>query len=285
MNSRKFDVCNIDVHRASYVKHLRNKKHVENMKQNGLIIPEWFFQEPIENKINKINNPKSIKQLARVNIRLDDRQLKKVLAKKMINPFYFTDRNLRVGFKIDLYSHHIDHANSKLTITPNYPEFGIEVRYINKINEELSVIYARLINQYIFEHQSVFSATFDKQDEDNQVINETDFFINIKINHKLTQTDINNIDVKSPLEHQIKQQEMKDSGWRCDKINSMTIYFYKTGEMNASNYVKIPLRTNAILIIEKNDEYCFIWSIIASFHPCNINHPNRVSNRKIFLMN
>ena len=104
-----------------------------------MIIPEWLFQEPIENKINKIYNPKSLKQIARDNIRLDDKQLNKELAKKMLNPYYLTDRNLRVGFKVNLDSHHINHANSKLTITSNYPEFGIEVRYINKIMKELSV--------------------------------------------------------------------------------------------------------------------------------------------------
>ena len=71
----------------------------------------------------------------------------------MFNPYYFTDRNLRVGFKFNLDSHHINHAISKLTIIPIYPEFGIEVRYINKIMKELSVIYARLINQYKFKHQ------------------------------------------------------------------------------------------------------------------------------------
>ena len=68
---------------------------------------------------------------------------------------------------------------------------------------------------------------------------------------------------------------MKDSGWRFDKINSMTVVFYKTGEVNGSNYVKIPLRSNAI--IENNDNYCFIWSILASPNPCNNNDPNRVS--------
>ena len=53
MNSRKGDVCNIDVHRASYVKHLRSEKHLENKKVNEMIIPEWLFSEPIENKIKK----------------------------------------------------------------------------------------------------------------------------------------------------------------------------------------------------------------------------------------
>ena len=51
MNSRKCDICNVDVHRASFVKHLRSKKHIENMEQNEMIIPEWLFREPVENKI------------------------------------------------------------------------------------------------------------------------------------------------------------------------------------------------------------------------------------------
>ena len=71
---------------------------------------------------------------------------------------------------------------------------------------------------------------------------------------------------------------MKDSGWRFDKIISKTVYFYKTGEMNGSNYGKILLRSNAILNIENNDKYCSLWSILAYLYPCNINHPNRVSN-------
>ena len=243
-----------------------------------MIIPEWLFKEPNENKINKIYNPKSLKQLARNNIRLDDKKLNKELARKMINPYFFTDGNLQVGFEINLDSHHINHLNSKLTITPNCPGFGIEVPYFNKIMKELSVVYARLINQYKFRYQTVFSARFDKQDENNQKLDETELFINLKINRNLTQTDIDNIDVVSPLEHQIQQQEMKHSGWRFDKINSLTVYFYKTVELNSSNYVKIPLRSNAILNVENNDQYCFLWSILAYLHPCNNNHPNRVSN-------
>ena len=243
-----------------------------------MIIPEWLFQEPVENKIKKIYNPRSLKQIARDNIRLDDKQLNKELAKKMINPYCFTDRALQIGFKINLDSHNLHYANSKLTIIINYPEFGIEVRYINKILKELAVIYARLINQYKFKYQTVFSARFDKQNEDNQVLDETELFFNLNKNYNITQSDIDNIDIRSPLEHQIQKQEMKDSGWRFDKINSMTVYFYETTEMNGLNYVKIPLRTNAILKIENNDKYCFVWSILAWLHPCNNNHPNRVSN-------
>ena len=188
-----------------------------------MIIPEWLFQEPVVNRSNKIYNPKPLRQIARDNIKLNDKQLNKELARKMINPYYFTDGNLKVGFKINLDSHQINHNNFKITITPNYPEFGIEVRYINKIIKELSFIYATLINQYEFKYQTVFAARFDKQNEDNQVLDETELVININIDHNLTQSDFDKIDIKSPLEHQIQQQEMKDSGWRFDKINSLTV--------------------------------------------------------------
>ena len=198
----------------------------------------------------------------------------------MINPYYFTNRNLSVGFKINLDSHNLHHTSSKLTILPIYPEFGIEFCYIKKIMKELAMIYARLKNQYKFKNQTVISARFDKEDEDNQLLDETELFINLNINHNLTQTDLDNIDVVSPLEYQKQQQEMKDSGWRFDKIISMTKDFYKTNELNGSNYIKIPLRSNAILNIENNDKHCFIWSILGYLHPCNNNHPNRVSNHR-----
>ena len=47
------------------------------------------------------------------------------------------------------------------------------------------LFYARLINQYEFTYQTVFSARFDKQDEYDQVLDETEFFINLNINHNL----------------------------------------------------------------------------------------------------
>ena len=138
-NSRTCEVCNINVHRASMQKHLRSKKHLENIKQSEMIIPEWFFKEersPIKKKIQKVYNPKTLKQLAREKIKLDDKEL----AKMMLNPYYFIDENSKNGFKINLESHNISHANSILTITPKLPEFGIEKRYINIIIKELSVI-------------------------------------------------------------------------------------------------------------------------------------------------
>ena len=140
----------------------------------------------------------------------------------------------------------------------------------------LATIYARSINQNKFKSHIYFSATSYKNNEEDQRDNETDLFNNLNINHKLTEKDIKDIDVKSQLEHQIQVQEMKESGWLFDEINSRKIKFYKTGELNGSSHVKVPLRSNAILNIEINDKYCFIWSILAFLHPCENSHPSRV---------
>ena len=104
----------------------------------------------------------------------------------------------------------------------------------------------------------------------------------MNINHKLTKNDIDKIDFIFQIEHQIQIQETKDSGWISDKTNSMTIRFFKTGELDGSSYVKILLRSNASIIIKNDDKYCFIWSILASLHPCENNHPNRRSIFKQF---
>ena len=196
----------------------------------------------------------------------------------MINPYYFIDENLKIGFKINLDSHNFSHANSILSITPKFPEFGIEFRYINKIVKELSVIYARLINQNKFKYHTLFSASFCKIKEEDQRNNEIELYINLKINHNLTESDINNIDVRSQLQHQIQIQETEESGWIFDKINSLKISFYETTELNGSSSVEIPLRTSAILNIQNNDKYCFIWSFLASLYPCENSNPSRVNN-------
>ena len=276
-NNHTCDVCNVNIHRASFAKHLRSITHLKNIEQNEMIIPEWFFKEeksPIKKKIQKVYNPKTLKQLAREKIKLDDKEL----AKMMINPYYFIDENLKNGFKIILESHIFSHANSILTVTTKFPDFGIEFRYVNKVVKELSVIYARLINQYKFKYHTLFSASIYKINEEDQRDNHIELYINLKNNNSLTESDNDNTDIRSQLENQIQMQELKKSGWIFDKINSMKISFYKTTELNGTSYVKIPLRSNSILDIQNNDKYCFIWSILASLHPCENTHPSRVNN-------
>ena len=153
----------------------------------------------------------------------------------MINLYYFTDKALQVKFDINLDSHNVNHTNSKITVKPNFFEVGIETRYINKILKQMAAIYALSKIHVKLKCQTVFSAIFDKQDKDNQVLNEIELFIKLNSNQNITESDINFNKIKSSLEHQIEKQRMKYSGWRFDKINSMTICFYKITERKGTS--------------------------------------------------
>ena len=61
------------------------------------------------------------------------------------------------------------------------------------------------MNQYIFKYQTIFSARLDKQGEYNQLLDETELFINLNFKHDLTENDFDKIHVRSPLERQIQQ--------------------------------------------------------------------------------
>ena len=81
------------------------------------------------------------------------------------------------------------------------------------------------------------------------------------------------------LEQQIHNQEMKDSRWKFDKINSLKEPFHKNTEINGSSYNKSPLKSSAILNIPCDDNYCFIWSIPADLQPAADSKTKRSSKK------
>ena len=61
-------------------------------------------------------------------------------------------------------------------------------------------MYARIIYQCKFKDQTVGSARFDKQDEDDQVLDEIRIFKILNTNKSLTESDIDNNDLRPQLE-------------------------------------------------------------------------------------
>ena len=62
-SQRRCEVCNIEIHRASFAKHLKSKKHEENEK----IIPTNFFNEQSSSKPIKLKQVPTLKELAKKN--------------------------------------------------------------------------------------------------------------------------------------------------------------------------------------------------------------------------
>ena len=69
---------------------------------------------------------------------------------------YFTQKFSKIAFDVNIRIHHNKQANSQPTIFSKFDITGIAINHINKVMEELSRFYAKLINQYKFKHQLTF---------------------------------------------------------------------------------------------------------------------------------
>ena len=144
------------------------------------------------------------------------------------------------------------------------------------IFKEMTPIYARFINQYKFKYQLSFMLLFNKF-EDGDIRRETEMTITLSMVNNLTQSEIDNANIQWEVEARKQNLEMKESGRNFQKINSMTISFYNTGNVDGSSYINVPLRSSAILNIKNNDKNCFLWSKLAYLHLCE-NNSNKVSS-------
>ena len=243
-NTIRCEYCNIDIHRASYSRHLKSKKHLDK------------------------NNIKPKKVI--------DKDNKKETKKNNKIEYKFTDETLDKIYDITIDRHHKKELNSQITITSKFDNTGIEMYFIDKIFKEMAHIYSQFINQYKFKYQLSFMLLFYKFEEDGDIRREAEMTVTLNMTNNLTQSEIDNVDIQWDLEARKQNLEMRESGWNFQRVNSMTISFYNTGNMDGSSYVKIPLRSSAIVNIKNDDKYCFIWSILAKLYPCETN-PDRVT--------
>ena len=78
--------------------------------------------------------------------------------------------------------------------------------------EEMSHIYAKLINQYKFKYQLTFLVLFKNYGEHIEITSEIESPFTLSITHSLTQFQIDNITIQCDLDNRIQSIEMKESG-------------------------------------------------------------------------
>ena len=82
------------------------------------------------------------------------------------------------------------------------------------------------------------------------------------------------------LNHQIDEFEQGESGYIFDSIKKLTVKMFKYHDIRASSYCKLPnpfCNSKSIINIQNNDNYCFLWSILAHKYRVD-NHRERVTH-------
>lgn len=83
--------------------------------------------------------------------------------------------------------------------------------------------------------------------------------------------------------NKLEQFQERDSGWSLIEILQLKVNFNKYIPINvgiSTTYIEIPpfiQNTKAVLNIKNNDEFCFLWCIVAALNP-TLNNPCRTSS-------
>ena len=75
---------------------------------------------------------------------------------------------------------------------------------------------------------------------------------------------------------------MNDSGYIFDSIKKLTVKMFKYHDIRASSYCKLPksfCNSSSIVNIQNDDNYCFLWTILAHKYEVD-KHRERISHYK-----
>ena len=274
---RTCEICNVTIHRASMAKHMRSKKHLENMgkKEKNQETVSSTKVEPGQ----KAPAPVTVKPLETVRIPPTKREKDRDYAKRVANP-YFLDEELSTKYKVNLIAHNQSDLNSMVSIKPMEGQWMNEDHF-NRLIQQICNTYARIIGQSKFKVNVMCNVLFDQFIEETMETEELEMVIRLKMINVLTPSDITAIDVRQAILAEIEEAEMRGSGWRLNKIVSMDLHLYKTNDLSkyGATYVKLPFESKSLLNVQNTDKYCFVWCVLASLYPVDHGkHPNRVSN-------
>lgn len=85
-------------------------------------------------------------------------------------------------------------------------------------------------------------------------------------------TDIHELYLNTIQSFQKKLSEFqhRESGWSCESMSHLEININKYSPFRGGSYIDLPSvvrNTKSCLNIRNNDNYCFLWSIVAAIHP------------------
>ena len=150
--------------------------------------------------------------------------------------------------------------------------------YINPDFEKVDNFFKRAIDDctqhfHRFKYKCAFVVKFNHATHGN-----TNYFTLTNM-FKNQNEEVNEAD---ELTHQIDEFEQGESGYIFDSIKKLTVKMFRYHDIRASSYCKLPksfCNSTSIVNIRNEDNYCFLWSILANKYKVD-NHREKVSHYK-----
>ena len=160
------------------------------------------------------------------------------------------NENTYIKLKINPTSNLEDHINELLS--KNYfPRYKYQLSYLAK--------FSKIVNG----EEEVFKR-----------------WIKSDLTYNHTQQDTHNT-----LMQKLDDEQLEGSGFVFQEIEEVILEIYKVNDIQASSYIELPGKykdNKSIINIKNNDQYCFLWCILAQLYPVE-NHKDRISKYIIHL--
>ena len=85
--------------------------------------------------------------------------------------------------------------------------------------------------------------------------------------------------IHNKLLQKIDDLQLEGSGFRFQEIEEIILEIYEVNDIKASSWVELPPKyknNKSIINIKNNDQYCFLWCILAYLYPVE-DHKDRIS--------
>ena len=155
--------------------------------------------------------------------------------------------------------------------------------YINPDFEKVDNLIKRAIDECT-QHFHRFKYTCEVVVKFNHATHGNTNYFSLTNKFKIQHEKVNEA---NELNHQIDEFEQKESGYIFDSIKKLTKKLFRYHDKRAFSYCKLPksfCNSTSIVNIQNDDNYCFLWSILAHKYKVD-NHRERVSHYKKHFMN
>ena len=161
-------------------------------------------------------------------------------------------------------TNHLEEQINDLLKTSFFPRYKFQLSYLAK--------FSKIVNGQSFAEENVFH----KWVKSDFNYNHAQLRTQIAAAHAFgTNPNIHNI-----LMQKLDDEQLEGSGFVLNGIVNVIMEVYKVNDIQASSWVELPEKyknNKSIINIKNDDQYCFLWCILAHLFPVE-DHKNRTSS-------
>ena len=272
MEMENCSICNSDYKKAFKSDHYKSVKHLEKLKQ--YYCKKCNLYIPLSGKSSHLNSNEHKNKTEQRRVWCEDCNR------------YLSDKTRHFQSEIHLQNRQNRQQNNMQSTFGIQNTFGNGVEIIMnentyiklKVNpiENLENRIKELISKMYFprfKYQLSYLAKFSKIVNGEEEVFKRWIKSDLIYNH--TQQDTEGAShVHNSLIQKLDDEQLEGSGFQFQEIEEVILEIYRVNDIQASSYIELPPKyknSQSIINIKNNDQFCFLWCILAYLFPVENN--------------